>query len=141
MVASAFSACSLRLAVRTLASHAGNRGSIPLGSANLPNGEMPFPTHIRPVNLTIVKQQRLSEYLLNAGQFSSVEESFGAVAYIFHEFGFAVGRMGLAIIPIYETLDGIHLLATDETERKVLRLDREAGFFDSDEHQIGRAHV
>ena len=135
MVASACTACSLRLAVRTLASHAGNRGSIPLGSANSPNGEMSFPTHIRPVNLTTVKQQRLSEYLLNAGQFSSVEESFGAVAYIFHEFGFAVGRMGLAIIPIYETLDGIHLLATDETERKVLRLDREAGFFDSDEHR------
>ena len=28
------SLCSLRLAVRTLASHAGNRGSIPLGSTN-----------------------------------------------------------------------------------------------------------
>ena len=35
MVASAPDKCSLRLAVRTLASHAGNRGSIPLGSASL----------------------------------------------------------------------------------------------------------
>ncbi len=81
------------------------------------------------------KRRRLSQFLLGAGQFSSVEEAYQAVVDIFRDFGFEIGRMGLAIIPIYDNLDGIHLLATDETQGKVLRIDREAGFFDSEEHR------
>ena len=62
----AFSAmCSLRLAVRTLASHAGNRGSIPLGSANFPLALVRFgffepgagPEHAHPVTRNTVKMK------------------------------------------------------------------------------------
>lgn len=86
--------------------------------------------------------QQLSQFLLRAGGFASVQESFRELAAIFREFGLDVGRMGLAIIPIYDSLDGIHLLTTDEAEGEVLRLDREAGFFDSEEHRSSIiAHV
>jgi diguanylate cyclase (GGDEF)-like protein len=83
----------------------------------------------------VTDHQYLSQFLLRAGSFSTIEEVFGELFRVLQDQGLEIGRLGLAIIPIYDSLDGIHLLTGDDANGAVTRLDRESGFFDSEEHR------